>query len=135
MPLNNRSQRSHNTLSQNNTVKWIIGRAGASPPSRATGAIFLYIWIYLTDRVDTYRIVLNVSTCFYFSVYATISLEPHASLTRAPCLLMPCRSSSTPTIPGLQPTIPCASTESTPAAFRLHQQPRYAFSTVNHASL
>ena len=62
----------------------VIGRAGASPPSRATGAIFLYIWIYLTDRVDTYRIVLNVSTRFYFSVYATISLEPRASLTRAP---------------------------------------------------
>ena len=27
----------------------------------------------------TYRIVLNVSTRFYFSVYATISLEPRAS--------------------------------------------------------
>ena len=55
--------------------------------------LLVYIWIYLTDRVDTYRIVLNVSTCFYFSVYATISLEPRASLlslTRAPCLLTPC---------------------------------------------
>ena len=61
---------------------------------RATGAIFLYnICIYLTDRVDTYRIVLNVSTRFYFSVYATISLDPRASLlplTRAPCLPTPC---------------------------------------------
>ena len=54
-----------------------IGQAGASPPSRATGAIFLYI--YLTDRVHTDRIVLNVSTRFYFSVYATIPLEPRAS--------------------------------------------------------
>ena len=47
----------------------LIGRAGASPPSRATGLNFL------TDRVHTYRIVLNVSTRFYFSVCATISLE------------------------------------------------------------
>ena len=54
---------------------------------------YIYIWIYLTDRVDTYRIVLNVSTRLYFSVYATISLEPRASLlclTRSPCLLTPC---------------------------------------------
>ena len=67
----------------------IIGRAGASPPSRATGAIF----IYLTDCVHTYRIVLNVYPRFYFRVYATISLEPSASLlylNQAPCLLTPC---------------------------------------------
>ena len=44
-------------------------------------SIYIYIYIYLTDRV-TYRIVLNVSTRFYFSAYATISnsLEPLASL-------------------------------------------------------
>ena len=53
----------------------IIGRAGASPPSRAT-VKFFYIYIFLTDRVYTYRIVLNVSTRFYFSVYTTISLVP-----------------------------------------------------------
>ena len=53
----------------------LIGRAGASPPSRATGLNFLF----LTHSVYTYRIVLNVSTRFYFSVYATISLAPRAS--------------------------------------------------------
>ena len=55
--------------------KCIIRRAGASPPSRATGVIF----IFLTHSVYTYRIILNVSTHFYFSVYATISLEHRAS--------------------------------------------------------
>ena len=70
-----------------------------------------YCVIYITDRVHTYRIVLNVSTRFYFSVYATISLEPRASCclchgqfhwslvrlavfvtvnSRAPCLVTPC---------------------------------------------
>ena len=77
----------------------IIGRAGASPPSRATGAIFLYIYIYniyMTDRVHTYRIVLNVSTRFYFSVYTTfhwslVRLAVFVTVnSRAPCLLTPC---------------------------------------------
>ena len=58
---------------------YVIGRAGASPPSRATGLNFLYIYLFLTHSVYTYRIVLNVSTRFYFSVYTTISLEPRAS--------------------------------------------------------
>ena len=76
----------------------VIGRAGASPPSCATGLNFLYryIYIYLTDRVHTYRIVLNVSTRFYFSVCATISLELVRLAvfvtvnSRALCLLTPC---------------------------------------------
>ena len=58
---------------------YIFGRAGASPPSRATGLNFHIIYIFLTHSVYTYRIVLNVSTRFYFSVYATISLAPRAS--------------------------------------------------------
>ena len=38
------------------------------------------IYIFPMHSVYTYRIVLNVSTRFYFSVYATISLEPRASV-------------------------------------------------------
>ena len=45
------------------------------PPFNSQNFLFTCIYIYLTDRVHTYRIVLNVSTCFYFSVCATISLE------------------------------------------------------------
>ena len=30
-----------------------IGRAGASPPSRTTGTIFLYIYIYIRESVDS----------------------------------------------------------------------------------
>ena len=58
---------------------FFIGRAGASPPSRATVK-----FIFLTDRVYTYRIVLNVSTRFYFSVYATTSLVPRACVRLLP---------------------------------------------------
>ena len=90
---------------------------------------------YLTDRVNTYRIVLNVSTRFYFSVYATILLEPRKSLlslTPAPC------RGHTPISVIVNSDNTKSTTDhslcSTPAAFRLHQQPRYAFSTVNQLS-
>ena len=55
--------------------------------------VYIYICIYLTDRIDTSYHSKCFYMRFYFSVYATISLEPRASLlslTRAPCLLMPC---------------------------------------------
>ena len=66
----------------------------------------IYVYIYLTDRI-----VLNVSTRFYFSVYTTISLEPRASCclchgqlssTMPSNAMHPSRSPSTPTMPGLK---------------------------------
>ena len=39
----------------------IIGRAGASPPSRATGAKIIYIYIYTCDRVTLTVISISPS--------------------------------------------------------------------------
>ena len=73
------------------------------------GLYCVCIWIYLTDRVDTYCIVLNVSTRFYFSVYNFTGALCVFDSSAVPSNVMhPSRSSSTPTIPGLQPAIPCA---------------------------
>ena len=51
----------------------VIGRAGASPPSRTTGTIFLYnIYICVVAPAvspDTVSL-LNVSTHFYLGVHA-----------------------------------------------------------------
>ena len=106
------------------TSTWtcIIGRARAS---RATGAIYSDGPCHIPYR----------SKCFYFSVYATISLEPRTSCclrlssTMPSNAMHPSRSPSTHTMPGLQPIIPwsqlmlrCAST---------NNHAIYAFSTVS----
>ena len=109
----------------------IIGRAGASPPSRATGLNFL------THSVYTYRIVLNVSTRFYFSVYATISLAPRAS-----CCL--CRGQLPSIMPSISVTVNSDNTSSTThrslclnginscCVSSPHATTTLCFSTVNH---
>ena len=53
---------------------------------------------------DPYRIVLNVSTRFYFSVYATGASCVFASSAVPSNAMHPSRSSSTQTIPGLYTT-------------------------------
>ena len=48
-----------------NIVPQIIGRVGASPPSRATGAIFLYIYIYIYISDAQCVHIPYRSKCFY----------------------------------------------------------------------
>ena len=54
-------------------MAYIIGRAGASPPSRTNSMIFLYIYIYIFIYIFIYLYPFNrtscpkSSTCFFFS--------------------------------------------------------------------
>ena len=46
----------------------IIGRAGASPPSRTAAIIFLYIYLYIYLYISACRTSCpKSSTCFFFS--------------------------------------------------------------------
>ena len=48
----------------------LIGRAGASPPSRTAAIIFLYIYIYIYIYIYLYPCRTSCpksSTCFFFS--------------------------------------------------------------------
>ena len=73
LPLANNVQHSPSIWTMQTGYKSIIGRAGTSPPSVTTWTrclyiyIILYIYIYMV-RPTGYRIFLNVSTRFFFTV-------------------------------------------------------------------
>ena len=48
----------------------LIGRAGASPPSRTTGTIFLHVCVVAPSVSPDTVSLLNVSTRFYLGVHA-----------------------------------------------------------------
>ena len=46
---------------------YIIGRAGASPPSRTAAIIFLYIYLFIYLYISVRTSCPKSSTCFFFS--------------------------------------------------------------------
>ena len=73
---------------------WYVHVSGRTY-SHATGTIFLYnifMYIYQTDRVHTYRIVLRISILAYTQQFQWCLMHLAVFVTvnsRVPCLLMP----------------------------------------------
>ena len=68
------------------SIALVIGRAGASPPSRATGAIFLYIYISVR-RVPRYRIYTILLQCYaHAHIHLSHVFVPSSRLQYIPTL-------------------------------------------------
>ena len=70
-------------------VAWaIIGRAGASPPSRTAAIIFLYIYIYLFIYIRVVRRALNLLRASFspiFQYFSAVNVYTRLSFSQLVC--------------------------------------------------